>query len=87
LANSLGVLILAALYLISLQGFLLFHCFVEIFSMVIAFGIFLVAWNSRQFRKTDYLLFVGIADLFNRKVRLPLAGAVFSLPAHNGEEA
>lgn len=60
----LGVLTLAALYLISLRSYLLFHSLVEIFSCVIAFGIFLVAWNSRQFMKADYLLFVGIAYLF-----------------------
>jgi two-component system, cell cycle sensor histidine kinase and response regulator CckA len=63
-AITLGVLTLAALYLISLHSFLLFHCLVEIFSIVIAFGIFLVTWNSRQFMKTGYLLFVGIAYLF-----------------------
>jgi len=61
---ALGVLILAALYLISLHSYLLFHSLVEIFSCVIAFGIFLVAWNSRQFIKSDYLVFIGIAYLF-----------------------
>lgn len=63
-AFAFGASILATLYLISLQSYLLFHSLTEIFSCVIAFGIFLVAWNSRQFMKIDYLLFVGIAYLF-----------------------
>jgi PAS domain S-box-containing protein len=59
-----GLLILAALYLSSLYHYLLFHSLAELFSIVIAVGIFLVAWNSRRFIANNYLLFVGIAYLF-----------------------
>lgn len=44
--------------------FLLFHCLVEIFSIVVAFGIFVIAWNSKQFLDNAYLLILGIAYLF-----------------------
>jgi PAS domain S-box-containing protein len=57
-------LIMAALYGCSLFSFLLFHTLVELFSIVIAFGIFTLAWNSRQTLQNNYLLFVGIAYLF-----------------------
>ena len=63
-AITVGGLIFAGLYLSRLYSFLLFHCLTEIFSIVIAFGIFLVAWNSRQFMKAGYLIFLGIAYLF-----------------------
>ncbi|MBS3917293.1 MAG: hypothetical protein KG012_00255 [Deltaproteobacteria bacterium] len=38
-----GVLILTGIYLTSLYSFLLFHSLAELFSIVIAFGIFIVA--------------------------------------------
>ncbi|MBM4278202.1 MAG: PAS domain S-box protein [Deltaproteobacteria bacterium] len=59
-----GVLILTGIYLTSLYNFLLFHSLAELFSIVIAFGIFIVAWHSRRFLDNNYLLFLGIAYLF-----------------------
>lgn len=59
-----GLLILAGLYVSSLYNYLLFHNLAEIFSIVIAFGIFTIAWNSRPFLDNNYLLFIGIAYLF-----------------------
>ena len=59
-----GVASLGALYYLSLQNYLLFHSIVEIFSIVIAFAIFAVAWNSRRLVYNNYFIFVGIAFLF-----------------------
>jgi PAS domain S-box-containing protein len=59
-----GLLILAGLYLTRLYSYLLFHSLAEIFSIVVACGIFLVAWNSRRFLENNYLLFAGIAYVF-----------------------
>ena len=58
------VLILAGLYLTSLYSYLLFHSLSEIFSIVVAWGIFAIAWNSRKFLDNNYLLFIGIGYLF-----------------------
>jgi signal transduction histidine kinase len=58
------ILILVGLYLTSFYDYLLFHSLVEIFSILIAFGIFAIAWNSRQFMDNSYFLFLGIAYLF-----------------------
>ncbi len=58
------VFILTGLYLTSLYSYLLFHGTAEVFSIVVACGIFMVAWNSRRFLDNNYLLFVGIAYLF-----------------------
>lgn len=59
-----GVLIAVALYPMSRYNYLLFHCFAEIFSIIVACGIFMLAWNSRKIIDNNYLLFVGIAYLF-----------------------
>jgi len=58
------MLILFGLYLTSLYSYLLFHSTAEIFSIVVACGVFMVAWNSRRFLDNNYLLFIGIAYLF-----------------------
>lgn len=57
-------LALSCIYLTSLYGYLLFHALAEGFSIVIACGIFMVAWNARRFLQNHYLLFIGIAYLF-----------------------
>ena len=63
LVSAAGVSI-AALYLLSRLNYLLFHSSVEAFSIVIAFAIFAIAWNSRRIMDNSYLLFIGIACLF-----------------------
>jgi signal transduction histidine kinase len=64
LSPAIGIIILFGLYLTSLYNYLLFHSLAEAFSIVIAFGIFMVAWNSRAFMDNRYFLFIGIAYLF-----------------------
>ncbi len=65
LATSLGALIvLAGLFLVSRTNYLLFHSIAEIFSIVVAFGIFMVGWNARRFLRNRYFLFLGIAYAF-----------------------
>ena len=59
-----GILILVGLYLSTLYNYLLFHTLAEIFSIVVACGIFILAWNSRRILDNNYLLFLGIAFLF-----------------------
>jgi PAS domain S-box-containing protein len=59
-----GALVLLGLYLTSLHNYLLFHSLAEIFSVVIAGGMFIVAWNARQLLEEKYLLLLGIAYVF-----------------------
>jgi PAS domain S-box-containing protein len=56
--------IFVGLYLMSLQGYLLFHTAVELFSIAVAWDIFFLAWNSRRLMANNYLLFLGISYLF-----------------------
>lgn len=56
--------VLAGLYLLSLRNYLLFHMTAELFSISVAFAMFLLVYNTRQFAKKDYVTFIGIAFLF-----------------------
>lgn len=44
-----GLALLVGLYLTSLYSYILFHTLAETFSIVVACGIFVIAWNSRYF--------------------------------------
>lgn len=57
-------LLLTLLVMTAQYNYLLFHSLAELYSIVIAFGIFLIAWNARYHYNNDYLLFIGIAYLF-----------------------
>ena len=60
----LAAMVSVGLYLSSLYSYLLFHSLAELFSIVVALSIFVVAWNSRGFINNNYLLFFGIACLY-----------------------
>ncbi|MFW5857154.1 MAG: MASE3 domain-containing protein [Planctomycetota bacterium] len=45
------------------DGYLLFHLLVEVFSVVVACAIFVVAWHSRRVLDNPFFLFLGIAYL------------------------
>ena len=59
-----GSLVFLGLYLINYYHNLLFHCLVEIFSIIVACGIFMIIWNTRQFQDNNYFIFIGIGYLF-----------------------
>ncbi|MCX7815978.1 MAG: diguanylate cyclase [Syntrophales bacterium] len=58
------VALLLAIYFATYRNYLLFHSIAEIFSIVIACCIFILAWNTKNFISNNYLLFLGIAYLF-----------------------
>jgi hypothetical protein len=59
-----GAVVLLGLYAARLHNYLLFHSLAEVFSVVVACSVFLVAWNARRSQDNHYFLFVGIAYLF-----------------------
>lgn len=59
-----SALSLIGCYLLSRTNYLLFHCAVEIFGIIIGFIIFAIAWNSRRIMNCNFLLFIGISFLF-----------------------
>lgn len=56
--------IFIVLLVISQNNYLLFHSVAELFSIIIAVCIFVIAWHSRTYFKNNYLLFIGISYLF-----------------------
>lgn len=61
---SVIVLALVGLYFTTFINYLVFHTLAEVFSIVVGFSIFVIAWNSKKYIRNPYLLFVGIAYLF-----------------------
>lgn len=53
----------AALYAISRTNYLLYHSLAELFSIVIASGVFVIAWNARDYGEAAPYVFLGIAYL------------------------
>ena len=58
------IAIIGLLYLISLGNYLLFHTLVELFSVYVAYVIFLIIWKSRARLENRYLILIGIAFFF-----------------------
>ncbi len=60
-----GLVLLLALYLTSLHSYLLFHSLIELFTVTVAAGVFVIAWNARDYLDNNYLVFVGIGSIFS----------------------
>jgi PAS domain S-box-containing protein len=54
---------LFGLWLTSRISYLLFHSLAETFAVLIAWGMFIVAWNTRRFMVHGFFLFLGVAFL------------------------
>ncbi len=61
---------LVVLYYTNLYSFLLFHVLIEIFSIVVAFTIFMFAWNTRTKIHNSSLILLGAAYLVIGAVEL-----------------
>ena len=61
---GIGLLALFSIYLTNFYNYLLFHSIAELFSITIAFSIFIIGWNSRKYMDNSYFLLLGIAYLF-----------------------
>jgi hypothetical protein len=79
-----GALIMVVLCLTSLYSYLLFHSLAELFSIVVAAAIFMLAWNSRRFMDNDSLLFLGIGYLFVSLIDLLHTLAYTGMPIFTG---
>ena len=60
----LAAAVVAGLVLTAFYNYILFHGLVELFAIVVAASVFVMAWNTRQFLDNHYLLLLGIAMLF-----------------------
>ncbi|MDX9786281.1 MAG: MASE3 domain-containing protein [Desulfobacterales bacterium] len=87
ITGFLGLLLLAGLYVCGRYNYLLFHSIAEIFSIIIACGIFMVAWNCRRYLDNQYLLFIGVAYLFIGMLDLAHTFAYKGMPLLHGFDA
>ncbi|WP_374164642.1 MASE3 domain-containing protein [Arcticibacter sp. MXS-1] len=46
------------------QSYLLFHTIVELISIIVAFAVFIITWNSRKILDNNYLFLVGVSYFF-----------------------
>ena len=53
----------AGLYLLSRTNYLLYHSLAELFSVVIAAGVFMIGWNARQYGEARPFVFLGVVYL------------------------
>jgi len=58
------IIVFIILYFTYLNNFLLFHGLAEIFSIVIAFCIFIISWNGKKYLRNNSLIFIGVSYLF-----------------------
>ncbi|MFO7877120.1 MAG: MASE3 domain-containing protein [Desulfovermiculus sp.] len=56
--------LLLGLLAVSQYNYLLFHSVAELFSIAVAWSVFLLVWNVRPYMKNDALFFLGISYLF-----------------------
>mgnify|MGYP002338701207 CR=1 FL=1 len=61
---GLGAALLFGLFAVSRYNYLLFHTIAELFSIAVAWSVFLLVWNIRPYMKNDALFFLGISYLF-----------------------
>ena len=63
-AILIGIPVIGLFYLMHLRGPSLPHNLAEMFSVVVAVGIFMLTWNARRFLDNHFFLFLGVAYLF-----------------------
>lgn len=61
---GLAAIVLPVLFWASRENYLLFHGVAELLSVAVAWGVFLLVWNSRQFVKHDAFAFLGLSLFF-----------------------
>ena len=61
---ALVAVVFFGLYLSSLHSYLLFHSLIEIATIAVAFTLFILTWNTRDYLKNGYLRLVGTGYAF-----------------------
>jgi signal transduction histidine kinase len=59
-----AIIAAACLFAAERYSYIFFHILVELFSIVIVGGIFVIVWNSRKIVPNSYFLFLGITCIF-----------------------
>ena len=65
-----AAILIICLFIISKNNYLLFHSLAELFSIVIACGIFMIVWNSRGYIDNGFFIILGVAYIFIASIDL-----------------
>ncbi len=84
---ALWLLPLIGLYVLAQYDYLLFHMSVELFSIIVAVAMFMIAWNTRNYLENGYLSLLGIAYLFIAGIDLVHAFAYKGMTLIPGDES
>ena len=79
--------IAGGLYASSLYSYLLFHSLLELFNVLTAFVIFVLAWHTRRIQDNRFLLFIGISCLSSGALDLAHALAYKGMGIFTGYSA
>jgi len=82
-----GLLTLVGLFFLAQYDYLLFHTSVELFSIIVAVAMFMIAWNTRKYLDNGYLSLLGIAYLFIAGIDLIHAFAYKGMTLIPGDES
>ena len=63
-AVLLSIVLIIGLYISSVYNFLLFHTIAELFSIIIAFCVFIISFYARKFSRVGFFTFYGISFLY-----------------------
>jgi len=58
--SCIGIVAVTGLYFSSLYSYLLFHTLIEFITISIAFALFMLTWNTRNYMTNNYLKLLGI---------------------------
>lgn len=58
------LLAIVILYIFNIYNYLFYHSLIEIFSILVSFTIFIVAYNSRKYIKNNFFILIGVGYLF-----------------------
>jgi signal transduction histidine kinase len=81
------VAVVLGFYLSSRYSYLLFHSFIEVATVAVAFALFALTWNARRFLSTGYLKTIGIGYGFIGLVDLVHALAYKGMNVFSGYDA
>lgn len=84
---AVGCLVGAGLYAASRYNYLLFHTVAELVSITVAYGLFMVGWNSREFHEDRMVVLLGIAYVYVGSLDLVHTLAYKGMPIFPGASA
>ncbi len=62
--NILSIVLLVMLFIISRYNYILYHSIIEMLGIVISCGVFMIAYNAREYMRSGFFIIIGVSFLF-----------------------